>query len=288
MAATDPKFLNQGATALAAANWSDAVGIDATNGMVINTPMGAGGVQTNLADWGGVATIKYLDIIAPASGNIGGPGGSLILAGSGTTTYTTTSGTPGVAVPISRVRHWPVSGDIWYTALVTCNVYQSNVGTSYLTGGDFLSIHSEGSDFVQFSSTATSGATGTWYMCGAGSFIDTHATDHVLSGYFGSGTHTIKRAFDTITIFGSATVNIDCGTLAGTTPTINQFGGTLNLINAGTITNYNGYAGVRDSTKLASGLTITNNRLCPLLLDKVGPNLTMTNIEPIGTGARKG
>lgn len=286
MAATDPKFLAQGATAFAAGNWSDGVGIDATNGMVINLPLGPGGVQTNLADWGAVSTIKYFDHIAPSFGNIGGPGGSLILAGSGTTTYTTTAGTPGVAVPISRVRHWPISGDFYYTALVTCNVYQSNVGESHLTGGDFLSIHSEGSSTILFSSTATSGASGEWIMGGTGSTIDTHASDTLLDVVFYEGVHTVKRGFVTLTICGTATVYIDCADLTGTT--IKQYGGTLIHLNSGLITNYHGYLGVRDTTKLARGVTYTNNKLCPGLIDKVGPNLTMTNQQPVGTGAKRG
>lgn len=284
MAATDPKYLNEGATAFAAANWSDAVGIDATNGMVCNRPTGAGGIQTTLADWGGVATIKYIDFIGDFTGPVGGTGGAFILAGSGTTTYTTTAGTTGSGVPISRVRWWPKSGDLYYTALVTCNVFQINNGTAFIQGGDFLSIHCEASGFVQFSSTATSGASGEWIMGGRGSFVDTHASDTVLSAVYTSGTHTLKRGWVAVEVLAGATLIIDAAALAGTT--VNIKGGTVILLNSGAITNLNGYSGTLDLSRLARAVAVTNSKLCPDLTIKPSSLIDYGTKTIIGSGPK--
>lgn len=273
-------FLNEGATSFAAANWSDATGFATNATLVCNKPAGPGGIQAGL-DQSGVATgINYLDFVGNWSGNVGGPGGSLIvdfdLGGSNDADYTTAS--PGADIPIGRVRWWGKSGDIYLSAGAAAGfMFQANVGNAYLTGGDFIRLQTSGSNFLRFSSSATANAAARWHLGGAGSFIDYHATDALVNTWFFEGTHTVKRTLGTIYVSGTAQVIIDTTTALGGTA-IHQLGGTVKLLSHGTTTNYYGVAGLLDAADLSAVATFTNS--------EVGSGLAIVPSKYLSLGAR--
>ncbi len=280
-------FLNEGATSFAAANWSDTTGFATNATLVCNKPAGAGGIQAAL-DQSGVATgINYLDFVGNWSGNVGGPGGSLIvdfdLAGNDAT-YTTAS--PGADIPISRVRWWGKSGDIYLSAGASTGfMFQANVGNAFLTGGDFVRIQTEGPSFLRFSSTATANASARWHLGGVGSYIDYHATDALVTTYFYEGTHTVKRTLGTIYVLGTATVIIDTTTALNGTA-IHQYGGVVKLLSHGTTTNYYGVAGILDGRDLSAVTTFTNSEVGSALQIMPSKYLSLGDRTDIGTGPK--
>jgi len=281
-------YLNEGATSFAAANWSDATGFANAATLVANKPTGTGGIQSGL-DQSALTGINYVDFIGDFSGNVGGVGGSLIVDADAADTVTTTSGTTGPNVPISRVRWWPKAGNIWYTAgsdatTDVCNTFQINNGTAYLTGGDFKRIQSEGAGFVQFSSSATANASARWHLGGQGSYIDTHASDALVTTVLVEGVHTFKRTLGTIYLAGTATLNVDCGSLDGTA--IYQMGGTLNLISFGTLANYYGWGGTLNAAALARAATFTACELTPQLTIKPSNMLDYGTKTIVGSGPK--
>lgn len=281
-------YLNEGATSFVAANWSDATGFANAATLVANRPAGSGGIQAGL-DQSALTGINYVDFIGDFSGNVGGTGGSLIVDADAADTDTTTAGTTGANVPISRVRWWPRAGNIWYTAgsdatTDVCNNFQINNGTGYLTGGDFKRIHSEGAGFVQFSAAATANASARWFLGGQGSFIDTHASDALVTTVLYEGTHTIKRAMGTIYVGGTATLIVDAGALNGTS--IYHLGGTVRLINFGAIGNYYGWGGLLDLSGLARAAAFTACELCPQLTIKPSNLLDYGTKTIIGSGPK--
>jgi len=65
-------YLNEGATSLAAANWSDATGFADNATLVIDKQFGSGSPLTSSVDQSGLTTgIDYLDILKGASGQLG-------------------------------------------------------------------------------------------------------------------------------------------------------------------------------------------------------------------------
>jgi len=281
-------YLNEGAVSFAAANWSDATGFANAATLVANRPAGSGGIQAGL-DQSALTGINYLDFIGDWAGNVGGAGGSLIVDADAADTVTTTAGTTGANVPISRVRWWGRSGDIYYTAgndatTDVCNVFQCWVGTSFLTGGDFKRIHSEGSAFVRFYSAATAHASARWFLGGQGSFIDTHASDALVTTVLTEGTHTVKRTMGTIYVLSGATLIVDCAALNGTA--IYCCGGVVKLINFGTLTDFFGWAGTLDCGSLARAAVFTNCELCPKLTIIPSNLLDYGTKTYVGTGPK--
>lgn len=283
-----PAFLNEGAVSFAAANWSDATGFANGATLVCNKPAGVGGIQAGL-DQSALTGINYLDFVGNFSGNIGSTAaGSLVvdfdLGGSNDSDYTGAS--PGADVPISRVRHWAKSGDIYLSAGASDGfIFQNWSGTAYLTGGDFTRIHSQGSSYVRVNSSATADASARWFMGGVGSFIDYHASDALVTTFFYEGTHTIKRAFGTIYVMGTATVIIDTTTSLGGTA-IHHYGGTVKILSMSTCTNYYGVLGLLDLSDLSAVATFTNSELCPGLTINDSPYMAYGTVTPVGTGAK--
>ena len=73
-------YLNEGATSLAAANWSDATGVVDNGQLVIDRPFGNGVPLTSSVDWSALTIgIDYLDIKKGATGTLGSGASPLTL-----------------------------------------------------------------------------------------------------------------------------------------------------------------------------------------------------------------
>ena len=218
-------YLNEGATSLAAANWSDAIGFANAAQLVINKP-GAQSIQTSL-DQSALGTgIEYLDIFAPFSGTIGGTGGSLRCDADGTA-YS-------AANQLSRVR--VESGTLYYSATggsTLAHIVQvGGSGNLYVTGGIVNNFQAYGGRY-NISDQVTFGASGEVNLDGGTGIIETHASDLIDAVVVTAGSHTLKRG--TIASTGVVRVkggvlNLDIGTAAS--PIIYVEGGRLNWISA--------------------------------------------------------
>lgn len=219
--------LNEGATSLADANWSDGKGFNATTppaGLIINKP-GSQSIQSGLDQ--SAFNIESLDIYSPFAGVIGGTGGSLRCDADGAGFS--------AANQISRVR--VESGKLYYAATggstLAHLVQVGGSGYVLLTGGIVNNLHVYGGGQYNVSDQVTFGASGEVNLDGGTGVIDTHASDLIDSVVVTAGSHTLKRG--TIASTGVIRVkggelNLDIGSSAS--PIIYVEGGRLNWISA--------------------------------------------------------
>lgn len=270
-------FLNEGATSVAAANWSDTTGFGASNvTLVINR--GSQSIQTAL-DQSASGDVNWLDVREGFGGTIGGTGGSLIFTAAAVGTLTGT----GQDVPISRFRYFASGGQCWAQVSATraLDVLQCNSGgTLNWTSGDVDRVDLDAGT-LNYSSSATFGASATFYAQGGSFLIDTHATDVVPTLLVNGGSGRVRRTCTTITVTAGS-LTIDLAALNITT--LNIYGGRVTLLGAGTITNLNGYGGTLDCSQVQQAPTITNTLHADGFVVIPNPNVTFGTQTRIGAG----
>lgn len=265
-------YLNDGATSLAAANWSDAAGFGAAATLVINS--GTQSIQSGLDQ--SASSIEYLDILEGFSGTIGGAAGALKCDADGTA--------ESAATIKSRIRYWASGGALYFDAAggtALAHYVQIKTGGRYYgVGGLQKNVHLEqGEAFFAAGVTATGGV---WHFDGGSGTIDYHATNVIPSLFVMGGAHSLKRNATTLYV-GGGTVTIDCQALSITT--VNQYGGRVNLINCGDFTTYNGFGGVLDASRLGRAVSLgTANLGAPSSFTLIRSTLlTAGTKNPIGS-----
>lgn len=263
-------FLNEGATSLAAANWSDATGFGAAATLVIrggNQEISGGLSQT-------ASSIESLDVLG-FGGIIGGASGSLECDVDGTAEAATT--------PVSRLRFWS-PGTMFFKAnggnALAHFVQLGGGGNMFLTGGAIKNLHQE-SGRLEANDAVTSA--GTWYLAGGSSKIAYHATNTLATVNVHGGAHSIAKQATTINIYGGS-VTLD--TLGLSVANVTMHGGVLRLVSGGGITNFTGLGGVFDVSNAKMGIAVGSSSciISPAMSVKPNPMVTFGTKTVIGSG----
>lgn len=278
-------YLNEGATSLAAANWSDSTGFANDAELVINKP-GSQSIQTAL-DQSAIGGINSLDILAPFSGVIGGTGGSLrVDADSNGTAYS-------ASAQQGRVRI--ESGTIYYAATggstLAHLVQVGGSGRMFVTGGIVDNVHAYGGQY-NISDQVTFGSGGTIYLTGGTGVIESHASDLADNYVITGGSHTIKRGATSTTgniRIKGGNVTLDLGTAA--IPIIYLEGGTLTLISAAAPDANSLFllSGVLDLRQINTAISVNGYTDAPScqVIGYGNPKFVLGGTRvPIGTGAK--
>jgi len=283
-------FLNAGATSLAAANWSDAIGFADSAELYIQsgTQTVTGGLTTSLANG-----IQNLDILSGWSGNIGGANGSLAVE--------TRSSLLNQATQIPRVRYYASGGTFYYTpqsggaASDVCDYYQiAGSGSGYLTGtGTVKRLESNGGR-LYVGTAIGSVANFRWVFANGTVTVDgVSGSTKIHALTIAGGQHLLKKGIQgtSVTATGfteglnvcGGSVTIDA--YAETFSDIRIYGGYVQIVNAGTCAVVSGYSGTLDFSKLQRPLTLTLLEDAPGLTVIPSRLLTITTRNPIGPGA---
>lgn len=290
---TPSAYLNTGATDLSNANWSDGNGFNnggATVMLSINT--GTQSIQSGLSP--SVATgINYLDI-SGFQGDIGGSGGSLAIE-TLLSSYDATTQLP-------RIKYASPSGNLWFTgagaggATDACGYFlQIGGGFSHLTGTFNTRRFECDSGTSQINQNVGSESTSyTWTIGGGNVTIDYSTTVLHNLTICGNAVVQLKRGVSGTQAYGAytygglmvlgGTVVIDAA--AQTYSNIFQSGGTVRLINSGTITEYTLIGGVLDASQVARPVTISLLKHGGAGTYLSNPNITITAKNAIGAGAK--
>lgn len=283
-------FLNAGATSLAAANWSDAIGFADSAELYIQsgTQTVTGGLTTSLTNG-----IQNLDILSGWSGNIGGANGSLAVE--------TRSSLLNQATQIPRVRYYASGGTFYYTpqsggaASDVCDYYQiAGSGSGYLTGtGTVKRLESNGGR-LYVGTAIGSVANFRWVFANGTVTVDgVSGSTKIHALTIAGGQHLLKKGIQgtSVTATGfteglnvcGGSVTIDA--YAETFSDIRIYGGYVQIVNAGTCAVVSGYSGTLDFSKLQRPLTLTLLEDAPGLTVIPSRLLTITTRNPIGPGA---
>lgn len=266
-------YLNENATSLAAANWSDATGFADGATLVINEKQGGLNITGGLSQ--AAADIEYLDVLG-YTGVLGNTGASATFDADGTAEASTTA--------VSRVRWWaPGTG---YFAAGGANTlfhfFQQAGGNIFLTNGIVKHVHLQ-SGKMNANENITS--TGTWKLYGGNLTADYHATNTLTTVNVFGGSHVVNKQFTTLNVYsGEITINTRLLTLA----TINLFGGRLNLVGSGAIATMNALAGILDLSRVGTPIAVggTATTLGPNLQLIYNPLVTFSNVSKDGTGPK--
>lgn len=226
-------YLNEGATSLASANWSDSTGFADNATLVIRESFGNGSAVTAGLDESGLTTgIEYLDIRPGASGTIGGDSGPLkVDADASADAYIRNRGNVtlyieagGGSATINNYdcggssRNWLIGGT--FTDFTTdggvTNVGESAVITNLYAAG--------GSGVVEYNSTAITKAvivSGTWVI-----------RRRVNELIIGQNASVMYDPDPQVTSWSGDSISVNGGSLAmtrGDVPTLELFGGSLDL-----------------------------------------------------------
>ncbi len=268
-------YLANGATDLAAANWSDATGLASSATCVID--QGGQSIVSNL-DWSSAITVTrlgYLHIRRPFTGNIGDSTvGPLKINASTAIYYAAAAGS----------LYWQSAGPSSNTTVL----FEMPVGTGgacYMQGGTVTEARIYGGQCYVNSSTVIT----TMYAMLSSVTIDYNATGVTTLTVTNGATVYLKRSVTTLNLI-NGTVIIDGDGISITT--LNQYGGTINH-KSGDIPTFNQYGGVytnqnlrRDSTIAGTAGTIYPGASGAL---QRAPAATLTwttaNISYIGTNA---
>ena len=238
-------YLNDGATSLAAANWSDATGFANNATLIINS--GTQSIQTAIDQ--STISVDYLDILEGFSGTIGGAGGPLKCG--------CDDASPSDSTVIGRLRYWASGGALYYTADGNTTTLADYVqiktgGRFYGVSGKMADVHLEQGEAF-WAAGAGSDTGGVWSFMGGSGTIDYAASDAIPTLIVTGGAHSLRRNATTLTV-GGGTITVDCQGLA--IGTINHYGGRINLINSGGITTYYGYGGILDASRIGRPVTV--------------------------------
>ncbi len=283
-------FLTAGATSLAAANWSDATGFADNATLFVQS-----GSQTITAGLAPSLTngIQNFDVLPGFSGLIGGTSGSLAVE--------TRSSLLDQELQIPRVRWFAGGGSLYYSpagagaASNVCDYLQINTGGSANITGTATVRRLELEAGRLFVAEPIGGITAyRWVFSGGSSTIDgVSGSTRLFSLTVTGGVHTIKKGFQSGTITASGVLEglVMCGgsvtldAFDSATANINMYGGTLRILNSGTITKITGAAGTLDFSQLQRPLVVSLLEDMPGLTVIPSPLLTITERNPVGTGA---
>ena len=228
-------YLNEGATSLAAANWSDSTGFADNATLEIKYPFGDGSPVTAGLDQSGLTEgIDSLDISAGARGQIGNNGTSLeVDADSATSDYVRNRG--------NVTLYLAASGD---DDLIQ-NFDFGGRSRNFLTDGTFTNITGDGGEL-----TVTESAVVTNFYAAGGSGVIKYNSTEITTAVITGGTWTIERGVNTLYVGEGArviydpddsvshtgnTLDISGGVIDwrfGAIPTINARGGQIDFRNA--------------------------------------------------------
>lgn len=261
------------ATDFAAANWSDTTGF--ANGAQLLVYKGAQVINAGLNQ--SATSIEYLDIMEGFTGIIGGATGALQCDADGTAESATTT--------VSRIRYWAGGGAFYYSAAggnTLAHFVQINTGGRFYGVTGIMKNMQLERGTAQFSENVAA-TSGVWQNLGGALQVDYAAASAIPTFIQTGGNTAMFRNCTTINLSGGS-LTIDCKALAITT--INHYGGTLRLLNCGTITTYNGYAGLLDLSGLARTVTMTTAAVAGAtsLTVRRSRRLTVGTSQPIGAG----
>lgn len=237
-------YLNNGATSLAAANWSDATGIVAAVDGVIRS---GGQAITSDVDWNGV-TIASFRMAEQFTGTVGSASAPLWFA----------AASDGIAAEWSstaaegRVVNGS-GGTLFLKSTGTMdNLHQSGSGRTTLISGTATYLRVTNGNFTAEDASVVTNAR----ILGGVATIGASATAGTVLDVFG-GSVTTQRPFTTINVY-SGDVFINHNTSSSAAVTINQYGGRvflLSLFTNGTV-NYNRFGGLFDPRRMTRELTV--------------------------------
>lgn len=276
-----PAYLNQGATSLAAANWSDTTGFaDNAELVIVGTDQTDNNIVSNLDQsantTGSGDGIHYLHTRPRFRGNVGTAAAPVI------TEFDTTYSTQ------AQVRH-AGSGDLYIQGDTCALVEQIGAGATFLRSGTWTTVVVLAGS-LDISSDAEFD---NLYVFGGSVVVNDHASsDYDLIEHTG-GTIQLRRGGATSSVYdigGSARLfsNIE----AGEHKTVRQHGGTIFPIR-GNIAVYRGIAGTVDERIVERDLTIGSTsavRSAALRIIEAGNSagtITYSNVTDIG-GAPNG
>jgi len=266
-------YLNEGATSLAAANWSDATGFGAAATLVINggTQVISGGLSQT------ASSIESLDIYG-FGGIIGGATGALECDVDGTSESATSA--------VSRLRFWS-PGTMFFKANggnTLAHFIQLRDGNMYLTGGICKNVHMD-SGYLKVSDSVTA-TSGVWEIAGGTADLDYHASNNIPQINCHGGSHNFKKQITALYMYGGS-ATVDCQGLAITT--LELYGGaSVRLVSCGGITNFRGKGGTLDCTDARRAISVGSS-VCVLgssLTIKTNPAVTFGTKTTIGGGPK--
>lgn len=228
-------YLNEGATSLAAANWSDTTGFADNATLEIKYPFGNGNPVTLGLDNSGLTEgIDSLDISVGAVGQIGNGTTALeVDADTATTDYVRNRG--------NVILYLAASGD----DNIIRNFDFGGQSRNYLTGGTFTNITGDGG----YLEAGENAVITNFYAAGGSGIIKYNATE-ITTAVIAGGTWVIERGVNTLYVAQGArviydpndsvshtgnTLDISGGVFdwrAGAIPTVNGRGGRIDFSNA--------------------------------------------------------
>ena len=246
------EYLTEGVNDLVSTNWKTSSG-GAGSGFADNATLviSRGGTNiTNNMDRNADTTtgIRYLIITESFSGSVGTNSTPLITeASDGTAAEWRSDNTEG------RIEH-NGTGTLYVQGFDTglANLMQNGAGNTVLISGTATYARVQRGRFQAEAASVVTNAT----LIGGSAVFGSKTTAGTLLNVYG-GSHTIRRPFTTINVYGG-TIIIDVSN-AGAASTVNQYGGTVSLNGHGTtaITAYNHLGGTLDATRLSVDTTIT-------------------------------
>lgn len=212
-------YLNDGATSLAAGNWTDTIGF--ANSATLVVDRGGATAFTN-TDWSALTQgIDYFKVLPTFSG-------ALQTASGGPLKFDADQGTDQlVSMGGSGLLRYQAAGN----SNACTNVENIGSGQLYLQGGTFTAANlCNGSTWVDSSSVVTSA-----YVTGGNNVIDYNAT--ALTTFEQTGGYTVLRRLANAIVLNGGTLVLDFDDGAAT---IGTFGSTSVTINGGTLIWKNG------------------------------------------------
>lgn len=241
-------YLNQGATSLAAGNWSDATGFADNATLIINRPFGpitggASGLDQSAVTDGAT----YLEIVGSAEGQLGDASNPL------RADFNDGSSPHLLYAPKGGVLYYYPGGNE-----TTCTEFEaSGNGTYHILGGGTVTTLRHSTGIGDVASTVI--VTNAEFWGSAQATIEYNATG--FTDYKQHGGNVIaKRVGTTMDIMGG---NLVLDASAGAITTINLRGGNLTLLRSGTITTFNHFGGRVNLRDVQIAITITNCNVYP-------------------------
>jgi hypothetical protein len=266
-------FLNDGATSMAAANWSDGLGVVASAQLVIRS-----GTQsiTNDVNYP-LISIESLDVEPGFSGFIASQATPFTVDIDGTAENPTTR--------VSRLRYFASGGECNVNASgpnTLAHFVEINTGGRLVaTGGILKNVVLQAGRFLAGANVLATG--GVWRFSGGTAQVDYAAAAPIPQLDVLGGQHKIDRNATTLNAYGGF-ITIDCASLTITTLTIT--GGQVRLLNSGTITTVNLYGGTLDCSSAQRPITFTtmNSDFAGTFLK--GTKITIGTENVAGAGPR--
>lgn len=266
-------YLNDGATSLAAAYWSDATGFGAAAQLVINS--GSQAIASGLSQTS--SSIEYLDVLPGFTGVIGGSTGSLECDIDGTSESDTAI--------VSRLRYMAGGGAIYFKAnggnTLAHYVEIETGGRFYGTGGILKNVRLVRGE-ARFSDQVLA-TSGTWYFYGGSALVDYHASGAIPTLIVNGGSHILNRNATTLYVNGGE-VTIDAQGLAITSLYI-LGSGRVRLINCGTITSLYAESGTLDLSQAGRPIVATTLYVgtCNIIRSRLFSYGTLKPLAPSAT-----